>query len=199
MRKILIITLLLLPFGLQAKSLDLFYSTSTERILFAGESHKDDRARDLFKDSLLSFKSSGGDTLGLEMVESYKQFLLDDYLAYREGSSEALSEYLRVRWQYNTSSYMELISKARDLGLELLAIDLDRRLNPRETELFPVPPDTSKVRIAREAHMAKVLCEFRFKKIIILIGSFHSKKRFLPKGLKSECYAESATFFLSDL
>ncbi len=199
MKKYIMTLILILCSGANAKDLSSFYLDSTSRILFAGESHINDRARDIFSDSLQSFKDSGGDTLGLEMVESHKQYLLDNFLEERENSEFELYEYLRVRWQYNTKNYMKLITRAKSLELKLLAIDLDKRKWPAETALYPVPPDISKIRVARETHMAKLLCRADFQRIIVIIGSFHSLKEYLPSGLRNECYADSATFDITSL
>lgn len=182
-----------------ANTLTSFYVENTERILFAGEKHTLDTARNIFKESLIEFRQSGGDSLGLEMIESQMQYLLDDFLSRRDHSIERLSQYLTVRWKYNTVNYMDLLIEARDLGLKLKAIDLDKTKWPSETALFPVNPLISKVRAAREAHMAKVLCNYDFKRIIVLIGSIHAKKNFLPEGLLNECKGSSASFFISEL
>lgn len=199
MKKILLLILLFSTFTTRAGTLVDFYYESNERILFAGENHTFDKARGIFKDSLLDFRNSGGDTLGLEMIESHKQYLLDNFLKDKDNSRQDLAHYLTVRWQYNTASYMEMITKAKELGLSLLAIDLNKERWPKETGLFPVIPDISKVRIAREAHMSKILCSHHFNKIIVIIGAFHAKERFLPKGLLDECYASSKSYFISEL
>ncbi|WP_417334800.1 ChaN family lipoprotein [Halobacteriovorax marinus] len=199
MKRYFLAIIMLISFSSIAKDLSSFYLESRTRILLAGERHTNDQARDIFSESLEDFKRRGGDTLGLEMVESHKQFLLDNFLQKRENSEYELYEYLRVRWQYNTESYMKLITRARSLDLKLLAIDLDKRKRPAETALYPVPPEISKVRAAREAHMAKVLCQAEFQKIVIIIGSFRALDKFLPTALRKECYAESESINLSKL
>ncbi len=199
MKTAILTVLIFTTFTTSANTLSSFYTASTERILFAGEKHSDDRARDIFKESLFEFRNSGGDTLGLEMIEGQKQYLLDDFLLHKDHSLENLSDYLSVRWKYNTASYIELLSEARELGLRLMALDLDKAKWPTETALFPVHPKISKVGVAREAHMAKVLCMYDFKRIIILIGSFHARNEYLPAGLKNECQENSASFFISEL
>lgn len=199
MKSFLAVLTIFISFSCFGASLEAFFLSSQQRILFTGENHKDDINREKLTVSLSSFRASGGDTLGLEMIESHKQHLLDSYLSFAENSEEELSHYLTLRWQYNTRSYMKLISTARELGLGLLAIDLNRQLWPQETALFPVPPEISKIRAAREEHMAKILCRANYQKIIVIIGSFHSKKRFLPEQLIEECSLRSATFNLSTL
>ncbi|GEM_PF-5412898 len=199
MRIFLITLSIILSFSSLAVSLEAFYFQSPHRILFTGESHRDDTNRAKLAASLSVFKAMGGDTLGLEMIESHKQYLLDNYLNYIENSDLELSTYLTKRWQYNTKSYMRLISTARELELNLLAIDLDKSKWPKETEVFPVPPDISKVREAREEHMAKILCDSNYQRIVVLIGSFHSLKKFLPTQIENECSLNSSTFKLSNL
>lgn len=199
MRNLFITIFFLISLTTGANEFMRFYQESQHGVLLAGERHINDSARDKFKESLEDFKASGGDSLGLEMIESHKQHLLNRFMSFEEGSEIDLFNYLEYRWQYNSSNYMELFSKARSLGLKLLAIDLDKRLWPRETGLFPVAPDVSKVRAAREEHMAKLLCEAQYSKIIIIIGSFHAKKRFLPKALMEECYLGSASIDITSL
>jgi len=197
MKKALTIILILLSSSLAcANSLENLLESSSSKLTLFGESHIDDDSRDLLADSLVIYKVNGGINLALEMIESNHQYLLDNYSNDLEGSTEALEEYLDVRWQYNTSSYMYLIGQARDLKLNLLAIDLSKKLWPVETTVFPVIPDVSKVRAAREAHMAKVLCDQKFIKTIVLIGSFHTFKRFLPKALVEECSVISESYHL---
>lgn len=198
--KLIIITLsIVFSFSGLAAQIEAFYLQSSHQILFTGENHKDDISRDKLTASLSFFKATGGDTLALEMIESHKQYLLDNFLDFKDNSRLELSSYLTQRWQYNTTSYMKLITRARELGIRLLAIDLDKRVWPSETALFPVPPDSSKVRAAREEHMAKVLCAATYQRVVILIGSFHAKKRFLPSKIVDECSLRSSTLTLSTL
>ncbi|WP_127716178.1 ChaN family lipoprotein [Halobacteriovorax sp. HLS] len=183
----------------QAATLEEVYTSTKESLILIGESHKDDVSRQKVRESLSAFKEAGGEILALEMIESHKQYLLDNFEANLDGSQSMLSEYLTKRWQYNTESYMQLISEARRLDLRLIAIDLDKTQWPRETTVYPVIPDISKVRAAREAHMSEVLCEYKEVKTIVLIGSFHTYKRFLPSALESSCAMESASIILKDL
>ncbi|OUR96942.1 hypothetical protein A9Q84_11440 [Halobacteriovorax marinus] len=159
----------------------------------------DDESRETLADTLVIYKVNGGVNLALEMIESNHQYLLDNFSKELAGSTADLIEYLDIRWGYNTSSYMYLIEQARTLKLKLLAIDLSKNLWPAETTIFPVLPDISKVRAAREAHMAKILCVQKDIKTLVLVGSFHSKKRFLPKALRAECELESESFSLREI
>jgi uncharacterized iron-regulated protein len=198
--RILSITLfILISSATLANELLDYYKSSKSILTLIGESHLDDKSRKELSNSLIHFKNNGGEVLGLEMVESSKQFLLDNYEENFDGSTTELANYLEKRWQYNTSSYMELIESARSAGLRLLSIDLDREKWPEETTIFPVIPDISKVRIAREAHMAKVLCENKELKTIVIIGRFHTLERFLPKQLKTECELKSKSITLKEL
>jgi uncharacterized iron-regulated protein len=171
------------------------FNTVSSNLYLAGETHIYDDVRSEFTEDLVIFKKSGGVTLALEMIESDKQHLLENYLLEKEESELKLFHYLDVRWGYNTESYMDMIEKARELNLKLLAVDLPKPLWPRETGLMPVPPDTSLIRAAREAHMAKVLCG-NYNKTVLLIGSFHTLDHFLPKALREECFKPSYSFKL---
>ena len=172
------------------------YAQNTARFLLIGESHLDDDSRSKFSDSLHIFKNHGGEILALEMIESHKQYLLDNYSEGFEGSEKELYDYLEERWQYNTHSYLKLIREAKISGLRIIAIDLDNTTWPAETTVFPVIPDISKVRAAREAHMAKILCDHKEFKTAVIIGRFHTVKRFLPKQLVRECGEESISLDL---
>ena len=182
----------------QAASLEEVYLNTKENTILIGESHKDDHSREKVSNSLAFFKKSGGEILALEMIESHKQYLLDNFEANLDGSLSELSEYLTKRWKYNTKSYMQLISEARRLDLRMIAIDLEKAKWPNETTVFPVIPDISKVRAAREAHMSSVLCEYKEVKTIVLIGSFHTYKRFLPAALALKCGMESSSIILKN-
>lgn len=175
-----------------ANSLTVFNQVESQLYL-AGETHTHDAKRSEFTEDLKVFIAKGGKVLALEMVETNEQELLNSYSDYEEGSDNRLYNYLRDRWGYNTDSYMDMISEARDLGLDLLAVDLPVELKPDEVQLYPVPPDISLVRAAREAHMAKVLCK-EFRKTVLIIGSFHILDRFLPKALKKQCFKPSYSF-----
>lgn len=195
-KRFTIIFILLFSVLSHANNLESLLENTSSRLTLFGESHKDDDSRDQLADSLVIYKVNGGINLALEMIESTHQYLLDNYTNETAGSTEALEEYLDIRWQYNTASYMYLISQARDLKLNLLAIDLSKKLWPAETTIFPVIPDISKVRAAREAHMAKVLCKQKLVRTIVLIGKFHTLKRFLPKAIVEECQVVSESIHL---
>lgn len=182
----------------QASELTSYFKQTDAQLTLMGESHIDDSSRAELSKALIHFKNNGGEVLALEMIESSKQYLLDNFEESFDGSTTELANYLDIRWQYNTSSYMLLIEEARKVGLRLQSIDLSRKLWPAETTVYPVIPDISKVRIAREAHMAKVLCETKELKTIVIIGKFHTLDRFLPKGLKEECNLESKSITIAD-
>jgi uncharacterized iron-regulated protein len=177
-----------------ANSLTVFNKIESNLYL-AGETHTHDQTRAQFSEDLSIFVSKGGKVLALEMVETNEQELLNSYNKFEEDSDDKLYNYLKQRWGYNTDSYMAMIEQARDLGLDLLAVDLPVELKPQEVQLYPVPPDVSLVRAAREAHMAKVLCK-EFRKTVLIIGSFHVLDRFLPKALRNECFKPSYSFKL---
>ena len=190
--------LLIISLSSQANELSNYFKKTTAQLTLIGESHLDDTSRSQLAKSLIHFKNNGGEVLAFEMIESSEQYLLDNYEENFEGSTTELANYLDVRWRYNTRSYMVLFDEARKAGLRLLSIDLSKKLWPAETTIYPVIPDISNVRIAREAHMAKVLCETKELKTIVIIGKFHTLDRFLPKGLKEECNLESKSITLAD-
>ncbi|OIQ16066.1 MAG: hypothetical protein BM556_15510 [Bacteriovorax sp. MedPE-SWde] len=191
---LLILTTLFSLNTLAANSKKVF-SEVHSNLYLAGETHIHDDIRAEFSEDLQIFEANGGEVLALEMVETNEQQTLNNYLDRRERSEEILYEYLKERWGYNTNSYMEMISKARELGLDLLAVDLPVELKPEEVTVYPVIPDISLVRAAREAHMAKVLCK-EDRKTTLIIGSFHILKRFLPAAIKLECFKPSYSFKL---
>jgi uncharacterized iron-regulated protein len=171
------------------------FTTVRKQLYLAGESHLDDDIRREFTNDLELFQALGGEVLALEMVETNHQKELDDYSENLPESTENLWAYLDRRWQYNTDSYMAMIERARELGLSLLAIDLPKAQRPKEVALLPVPPDSSLVRAAREAHMAEILCANK-KKAVLLIGAIHIQDRFLPEALFRECYSFPYSFKL---
>lgn len=177
-----------------ANSLKVFNKVESNLYL-AGETHTHDQTRAQFSEDLSVFVSKGGKVLALEMVETNEQNLLNSYSKFEEESEEQLYNYLKERWGYNTDSYMAMIEQAREIGLDLLAVDLPVELKPQEIQLYPVPPDVSLVRAAREAHMAKILCK-EYRKTVLIIGSFHVLDRFLPKALREECFKPSYSFKL---
>lgn len=161
----------------------------------AGEYHNDDVGRAEFSKSLSLFQEAQGEVLALEMVETNNQKILDNYSSFSIDSDKKLYDYLVRRWGYNTDSYMQMISKARSLNLELLAVDLPDHLRPPEVMLSPVPPGPSLVRMARELHMAGVLCN-NHKKTVLLIGATHIREEFLPSDLKKHCSLSPYTYRL---
>jgi len=163
------------------------FESNDNIITLVGENHLQDSNRSEFARELELFESLGGEVLSLEMVESSKQVLLDNYLLRLDNSELKLYDYLKKRWGYNTESYMSLIEEARKVGLILTAIDLPKNLWPKEVRLYPVPPSVSLVRAAREKHMSKVLCDLGEKKSVTIIGSFHTHKEFLPSAISKEC------------
>jgi len=190
----LAILLFIQAYSFAAQSEQVFQQMN-ESLYLAGENHKQDQIRAEFSKDLEIFVTKGGKVLALEMVESKYQYLLNEYLDDAPESEVELYKYLKRRWGYNTSSYMDMIKKAKSLGLDLLAVDLPKEFWPKEVMLYPVPPDMSLVRAAREAHMAKVLCK-EFRKTVLIIGSFHILERFLPSALKKECFKMSYSFRL---
>lgn len=195
MKNLFLALLLLSHFQTLAANSASVFENIDHQLILAGETHTHDQLRAEFSEDLEIFANNGGEVLALEMVETIYQDLLERYLEDKKNSEQDLYDYLKYRWGYNTDSYMKMITRAKELGLDLLAVDLPKAQRPQEVLIFPVPPDVSLVRAAREAHMAKVLCQEE-RKTVLIIGSFHILERFLPAALKKECFKKSYQFKL---
>lgn len=142
------------------------------QLLIFGERHTEVESRSFLIERLKLMAREGVDTLALEMFNSNAQELLDDYLKDLVELSE-VKVTLKEHWNYPSKSYIELIEKAKSLGLHILALD-DR---PSVNGL-----SFSKALKTRDRHMAKKLIE-HFKnrpnsKVVALTGRLHAYRTF---------------------
>jgi uncharacterized iron-regulated protein len=181
--------------------LTILFSTSllsqtslANQLMLLGESdHRNSVYREKTK-KFISQNLRNYNTLALEAFETDKQYILDNYNSSpTQNNLDKISNYLNIRWKgYNPESYTNLIKYAKQKNLTIIGIDEPKHLQPKETELNPVPPHISKKRKSREKHMAKTLCKLPFySNTIVLIGKTHTNLNYLPNQIKITCDIES--------
>lgn len=147
-----------------------FWQPEAQLLVF-GERHTQTENRDFLVQRLELLALEGFDTLALEMLNSSAQKQVDQYLA-GQLTQEELKKIFASHWNYPSSSYLQLLSHAKNLNLNIIALDNrpDRA------------GDMSDDLIRRDQHMAKVLTQYfqnnPQSKVVALTGRLHAYKSF---------------------
>lgn len=141
------------------------------RLLIFGERHTQVESRDFLVQRLELLAREGFDTLAIEMLNSSAQKQLDQYLA-GQLTQEELKKVFATHWNYPSKSYLQLLSQAKNLNMNIIALD-----NRSE-----VSGDMSRELIRRDRHMAKVLTQHLKmnpqSKVVALTGRLHAYRSF---------------------
>lgn len=155
-----------------------FWSQDTS-LLFFGERHISLDGQFYFANLLPKLKTEGFDTLALEMFNTRDQKYLDQFLDGEINTVEIL-EVLTRSWNYHPIGYLEILLAAKDLGLQLLAID-----NREVTGRLPVHDRLEQADI----HMADILTQHFNKspesKVIVFTGRLHAYQTLSQRNLIS--------------
>jgi len=151
--------------------------SSNVRFFFFGEAHDDVASKQNLKSKLSLMKSLGFTHLAMEMLPTWYQETVDEYLEYGTGLDK-LDEYLKYDWDFSPGSaeaYLELIKEAKRVGLKVLAIGISQGMASRMT-LENID------KLMTENLINKVTDEDR---VIILTGGFHARKVAMPQVLQN--------------
>jgi len=161
-------------------SLDSFLDEETS-LLFIGERHSDQYPKELLTQWLRELQETYGfDTLGLEMINSKDQNILDSYL---EGivTEDDFKKLFEEEWHYPSEGYLALIREAKRIGLSIVALDAREKGSIR---------DMSESLSKRDRHWGKVITK-HFKnqnksKMVVLSGKLHALESFKTESLETE-------------
>ena len=115
------------PFANRVSTARLVRALGSQRAIFLGEHHPDERDH-LLQAALIRRLHSTRRPLavGLEAVQRQFQPVLDDYIAARIGEKElfTLTDWQR-RWYWDFESYAPIFRICREFGVKLIALDVD--------------------------------------------------------------------------
>lgn len=147
-----------------AMKINLTRVAANSRVFFVGEFHNDPKAKMLLASQLPALRKAGFTALALEMFVSTDQGLLDAF-SNGQASPQQVAERLRTSWGWIPEAYVSLMTAAKQLGMKLLALDMDRNVTYSIEE--------------RDAHMASVLRAVLVRnpaeKIVTLQGGQHTQ------------------------
>lgn len=141
------------------------------RVLYIGETHPNIHVRPALARALPQLAMAGVTHLGIEMLTAKNQRILDDFSARTSGSDKELLEALRNEWGWDINSYFDMLVVARELGLRLVALDLNRSPGKESN------PQSDRQRdIAMANRISEVLDSMPTAKIVVLAGSEHARR-----------------------
>jgi hypothetical protein len=165
-----------IPFEVEKINLEKILKKETS-LFVIGERHLDAFPKILLKSWLGDLQSRYDYThLALEMFNSSSQKDIDSYLN-NEITDLELERILRSQWNYKSTYYMQLIKRAKDLGLGILAID-KRSIGKGKT--------LSEALRLRDLEWVKTLKKHfilnKNMKVVLLSGKLHAFEKFSTKN-----------------
>lgn len=99
------------------------------RVVSVGENHANPRAKAEFKASLQELKNLGFTHVGMEMLGTDQQQLIDEYVQTGARKNELLEQLKEFqRYRYANVNYLEIIDEAKRLDLKIVALDMPDNL-----------------------------------------------------------------------
>jgi hypothetical protein len=140
------------------------------QVVYIGEFHGDYESKEALTKNMQAFHDKGFAYLGLEMIETKKQDLVDAYVPGQEN--EALRTYLKEHWGYDTNAYMELIDSAKRAGIRVVGIDNRDKDLIGKTMYLGLKASLADEPMARA--IAGVLGNDKSKRMLALTGLLHA-------------------------
>ncbi len=155
------------------RDIDLEQVSKDTQVIAFGERHSDVLPKEFLREHLRSLRQLGFTHLALEMVESSKQNLIDNYRS-SDLARNHLQLYLRANWYGRMGDYyFSLIDEATKAGITVMGMDLPKEDQDQIT-------DTRKRLRERDRHMAgkvKMVLDTRPQaRVIIFAGAGHVEK-----------------------
>ena len=172
------------PIQLQPVSLQRILDTQTQ-LFFVGERHSAPLARKLLRSWLSELKEKFGYThLALEAFNSVSQKEIDLFLQDKIIIDD-LRNLLSSQWSYRVEEYLELVLRAKELGLEVIALD-DRGGHQGK--------EFSQMIAGRDAYWSSLLKKFFIKnkssRVVVLSGKMHAFQTFSKKQINIKTVIE---------
>ena len=121
---------------------------------------------------MVLLKKSGITHIGMEMFNSNRQPLLNEYFAGRASRNDVL-DLLDGEWGWRANDYMKLVDSAMAEGIQIVALNGRHLL-----KLMPKQSHSSELKF-RDEHMASVLADLVLKtpnaKVLALVGFAHAR------------------------
>jgi len=139
-------------------------------IIYFGEKHGDLQPKKMFLEEMNTLKMSGITHLAMEMFNSNRQEMLDQYYS-DELPREEIINLLRDEWGWLPNAYMEVVDAAKENSIKIIALD-GRHLIVDEEGL--------EEKLKRDYHMAQVLGKVYNQtstdRIVVFAGQSHTQQ-----------------------